>query len=250
MLEGPIPATREALARANLTIDDIDLVEVNEAFSSIPLAWAAAMTGGDLTKVHAVPIRTVKWDCLWRRLRVCFRSLQHCCASSESLAAFMGGQVNVNGGAIARGHPMGATGGMLMANLIGELERRGKRYGLLTMCESGGTANATIVERVDAPLLAPPPVPPLTPPTALPPPVPPAASLGRPAPTAPGSRCVMTMGAALRAVAAWKGELPAVTALAPGEAAHHMSFRELEGMQAGLKTSRTYQTHTTERIVI
>merc|ERR1719271_1887027 len=88
-------------------MSDIDLVEVNEAFSSIPLAWARALTGGDLSKV------------------------------------------NVNGGAIARGHPMGATGAMLMANLIGELERRQGRYGLQTMCESGGTANATIIERLD-----------------------------------------------------------------------------------------------------
>eukprot|EP00966_Prymnesium_polylepis_P279265 6451727-Prymnesium_polylepis.2 len=73
MLEGPIPATREALAKANLTIDDIDLVEVNEAFSSIPLAWAAAMTGGDLTKVHTVPIESLGGrGCLWRRLRVEF----------------------------------------------------------------------------------------------------------------------------------------------------------------------------------
>merc|ERR1719476_693907 len=105
MLEGPIPATQQVLKKAGLTMEDIDLVEVNEAFSSVPLAWARAMTGGDLTKL------------------------------------------NVNGGAIARGHPMGATGAMLMANLIGELERRGARYGLQTMCESGGTANATIIER-------------------------------------------------------------------------------------------------------
>lgn len=109
MLEGPVPATKNVLAKAGLTVQQLDLVEVNEAFSSVPLAWARAMTGGDLSKV------------------------------------------NVNGGAIARGHPMGGTGAMLMSNLIGELERRHGRYGLLTMCESGGTANATIVERVTAP---------------------------------------------------------------------------------------------------
>merc|ERR1719198_2301106 len=109
MLEGPIPATRAALGKAGLKVEDLDLVEINEAFSSIPLAWARAMTGGDLSRV------------------------------------------NVNGGAIARGHPMGATGAMLMSNLISELEHRGGRYGLLTMCESGGTANATIIERVVAP---------------------------------------------------------------------------------------------------
>merc|ERR1712039_199826 len=106
MLEGPVPATKNVLAKAGLSVSDIDLVEVNEAFSSVPLAWARAMVDGDLTKV------------------------------------------NVNGGAIARGHPMGATGAMLMSNLINELERRNARYGLQTMCESGGTANATIIERV------------------------------------------------------------------------------------------------------
>jgi acetyl-CoA C-acetyltransferase len=75
MLEGPVPATKAVLSKAGLTLDDIDLVEVNEAFSSVPLAWARALTGGDLSKV------------------------------------------NVNGGAIARGHPMGATGAMLMSDL-------------------------------------------------------------------------------------------------------------------------------------
>merc|ERR1719498_457101 len=109
MLDGPIPATKAILAKSGLTMEKIDLVEVNEAFSSVPLAWAKAMTGGDLSKV------------------------------------------NVNGGAIARGHPMGATGAMLMSNLIGELERRGGRFGLQTMCESGGTANATIIEMVRQP---------------------------------------------------------------------------------------------------
>lgn len=109
MLEGPVPATKAVLDKAGLAVKDLDLVEVNEAFSSIPLCWARALNGGDLTNV------------------------------------------NVNGGAIARGHPMGGTGAMLMSNLIGELERRKGRYGLLTMCESGGTANATIVERVSEP---------------------------------------------------------------------------------------------------
>merc|ERR1712176_333374 len=109
MLEGPVPATKMVLAKAGLTVGDLDLVEVNEAFSSVPLAWARAMMGGDLSKV------------------------------------------NVNGGAIARGHPMGGTGAMLMSNLIGELERRNGRYGLQTMCESGGTANATIIERITEP---------------------------------------------------------------------------------------------------
>merc|ERR1712048_1296683 len=104
---GPVPATKMVLAKAGLTVGDLDLVEVNEAFSSIPLSWARAMMGGDLSKVNV--------------------------------------------GAIARGHPMGGTGAMLMSNLIGELERRNGRYGLQTMCESGGTANATIIERVSEP---------------------------------------------------------------------------------------------------
>lgn len=108
MLEGPVPATKSVLAKAGLRVEDLDLVEVNEAFSSVPLAWARAMVGGDLSRV------------------------------------------NVNGGAIARGHPMGGTGAMLMSNLLNELERRNGRYGLLTMCESGGTANATIIERTSA----------------------------------------------------------------------------------------------------
>lgn len=106
MLEGPIPATKMALSKAGLDVKDLDLVEVNEAFSSVPLSWAKAMVGGDTSKL------------------------------------------NVNGGAIARGHPMGATGAMLTASLLNELERRGGRYGLLTMCEYGGTANATIYERL------------------------------------------------------------------------------------------------------
>ena len=105
MLEEPIPATRRALARAGMSIDDIDLFEVNEAFASIPLAWLKAL-GADPAKL------------------------------------------NVNGGAIALGHPLGGTGTKLMATLIHALRARGKRYGLQTMCEGGGIANVTIVERL------------------------------------------------------------------------------------------------------
>ena len=107
MLEGPIPATEKLLDRADLTIDDIDLYEVNEAFGSVPLAWAKAL-GADL-----------------RRL-------------------------NVNGGAQALGHPLGATGAKLMTTLLHELERREARYGLVAICEGGGTANATLIERIDS----------------------------------------------------------------------------------------------------
>jgi acetyl-CoA C-acetyltransferase len=105
MLTAPIPATAHALARCGLRLDEIDLVEVNEAFASVVLAWAAE-TGADLDRV------------------------------------------NVNGGAIALGHPLGATGARLMTSLLGELERRRGRYGLLTMCEGGGQANVTVVERL------------------------------------------------------------------------------------------------------
>jgi len=107
MLEGPIPATEKLLDRAGLTIDDIDLYEVNEAFGSVPLAWAKAL-GADL-----------------RRL-------------------------NVNGGAQSLGHPLGATGAKLMTTLLHELERREARYGLIAICEGGGTANATLIERIDS----------------------------------------------------------------------------------------------------
>ena len=107
MLEGPIKATQEALRKAQLQLSDIDLVEINEAFGSVPLAWAKAL-GADLTKL------------------------------------------NVNGGAQALGHPLGGTGAKLMTTLIHELHRTGKRYGLLAICEGGGTANGTIIERVDA----------------------------------------------------------------------------------------------------
>jgi acetyl-CoA C-acetyltransferase len=105
MLSAPIPATRYALERAGMTLDDIDLVEINEAFASVVLAWEK-----DLGVDHA--------------------------------------KVNVNGGAIALGHPLGATGVRLMTTLLGELERTGGRYGLQTMCEGGGQANVTIIERL------------------------------------------------------------------------------------------------------
>jgi len=103
MLEEPLPATDRALKRAGLSIDDIDLFEVNEAFASVPLAW-----------------------------------LKHTGADPDRL--------NVNGGAIALGHPLGASGGRLMTTLIYALRARGKRWGLQTMCEGGGMANVTIVE--------------------------------------------------------------------------------------------------------
>jgi acetyl-CoA C-acetyltransferase len=103
MLTAPIPATSFGLARAGLTLADIDVVEINEAFASVVLAWLAE-TGADPTRV------------------------------------------NVNGGAIALGHPLGATGARLMTTLLNELERTGGRYGLQTMCEGGGQANVTIVE--------------------------------------------------------------------------------------------------------
>jgi acetyl-CoA C-acetyltransferase len=105
MLTAPIPATAHALGHAGLTLDDIDLVEINEAFASVVLAWQKE-TGADL------------------------------------------GRVNVNGGAIALGHPLGATGARLMTTLLHELERTGGRYGLQTMCEGGGQANVTIIERL------------------------------------------------------------------------------------------------------
>jgi acetyl-CoA acyltransferase len=106
MLKGPIPATKKILDKTGLTIDDIDLFEVNEAFASVVLAWQKE-TGADMSKV------------------------------------------NVNGGAIALGHPLGASGTKLMATLLNELERTGGRYGLQVMCEGGGMANATIIERLD-----------------------------------------------------------------------------------------------------
>ncbi|CAK9033881.1 unnamed protein product [Durusdinium trenchii] len=103
MLEGPIPASKKALEKVKMKIDDIDLYEVNEAFASVPLAWCKAL-GADFEKL------------------------------------------NVNGGAMALGHPLGGTGTKLMTTLLHELKRRKKRFGLLAICEGGGTANATIVE--------------------------------------------------------------------------------------------------------
>lgn len=105
MLTGPIEATKRALEKAHLTIEDIDLYEVNEAFSSVPLAW-----------------------------------LEEIGAKEEKL--------NVNGGAIALGHPLGATGTKLLTSLLFELERRQARYGLLAICEGMGMANATIIQRL------------------------------------------------------------------------------------------------------
>ena len=105
MLTGPIPATKKVLAKAGLTIDQIDLFECNEAFASVPLAWMRD-TGAPYDRV------------------------------------------NVNGGAIARGHPLGATGAGLITTVLHELERTQKRYGLVTMCIGFGQGIATIVERV------------------------------------------------------------------------------------------------------
>ena len=105
MLSAPIPATRHALAKTGLTESDIDVVEINEAFASVVLAWQA--------EIDVDPAR-----------------------------------VNPNGGAISLGHPLGATGARLMTSMLNELERSGGRYGLQTMCEGGGTANVTIIERL------------------------------------------------------------------------------------------------------
>jgi acetyl-CoA C-acetyltransferase len=105
MLTGPIPATQQILERNDLTIDDIDVVEINEAFASVVLAWA----------------HDVKSDL---------------------------SNVNVNGGAIALGHPLGATGGVLLTKCLNELERVGGRYGLVTMCVGGGMGTGTLIERI------------------------------------------------------------------------------------------------------
>jgi acetyl-CoA C-acetyltransferase len=105
MLDGPIPATRKALEKAGLTIDDMDLIEINEAFASVVLAWQQ--------ELQPDPAR-----------------------------------VNPNGGAIAHGHPLGATGAILMTKLLYELERRQARFGLQTMCIGHGMATATILERI------------------------------------------------------------------------------------------------------
>ncbi len=107
MLKGPIPVTEKIMAKAEITLDDIDLFEINEAFASVVLAWQKE-TGVDLDKV------------------------------------------NVNGGAIALGHPLGCSGAKLMTTLVNELERTGGRYGFQAMCEGGGLANATIIERIDS----------------------------------------------------------------------------------------------------
>ena len=105
MLTGPIPATAKILERAKLKLEDLDAIEINEAFASVVLAWQKE-THPDMSKV------------------------------------------NVNGGAIALGHPLGSSGTKLMATLVNELERTQGRYGMQTMCEGGGMANATIIERL------------------------------------------------------------------------------------------------------
>jgi acetyl-CoA C-acetyltransferase len=105
MLTAPIPATRYAMKKTGMSLDQIDLVEINEAFASVVIAW-------------------------------------------ERELGFDHSKVNVNGGAIALGHPLGATGARLMTTLLGELERTNKRWGLQTMCEGGGQANVTIIERL------------------------------------------------------------------------------------------------------
>jgi acetyl-CoA C-acetyltransferase len=105
MLTGPAPASRKALGKAGLTVDDIDLVEINEAFAAVVLRFVRDM-GFDMDKV------------------------------------------NVNGGAIAMGHPLGATGAMILGTLVDELERQNKRYGLATLCIGGGMGIATVVERI------------------------------------------------------------------------------------------------------
>jgi acetyl-CoA acetyltransferase len=105
MLTAPIPATFKVLKKAGLTLAQMDLVEINEAFASVVLAWQRE-TGADMSKV------------------------------------------NVNGGAVAIGHPLGASGARLTTMLLHELERRGGRYGLQTICEGGGMANAMTIERI------------------------------------------------------------------------------------------------------
>jgi acetyl-CoA C-acetyltransferase len=105
MLTGPAPASRKALAKAGIGVDDLDLVEINEAFAAVVLRFVSDMDL-DMDKV------------------------------------------NVNGGAIAMGHPLGATGGMILGTLIDELERTGGRYGLATLCVGGGMGIATVVERI------------------------------------------------------------------------------------------------------
>jgi len=104
-LTAPIPAAAHALGRAGMSLDEIDLIEINEAFAPVVLAWQRE-TGADLARVNAC------------------------------------------GGAIALGHPLGATGARLLTTLLHALERTGGRYGLVTMCEGGGQANVTIIERL------------------------------------------------------------------------------------------------------
>jgi acetyl-CoA acetyltransferase len=106
MLTGPIAATKKVLEKTGLTMNDINLFEVNEAFACVPMVWQLE-TGADQSKL------------------------------------------NVNGGAIALGHPLGASGARVMVTLCHELERRGERYGLQAICEGHGMANATIIERLD-----------------------------------------------------------------------------------------------------
>ena len=105
MLTGPAPASKKALKKAGMTVDDLDLIEINEAFAAVVLRF----------------IKDMELDI---------------------------DKVNVNGGAIAMGHPLGATGGMILGTLIDELERQDKRYGLATLCIGGGMGIATIVERI------------------------------------------------------------------------------------------------------
>jgi acetyl-CoA acetyltransferase len=109
MLTGPIPATRKVLDKAGLELADIDFVEINEAFASVLLAWKKELGIDD---------------------------------------SWFDERVNVHGGAIALGHPLGASGAKLMSTLVNILEQRDGRYGLQTMCEGGGLANATIIERI------------------------------------------------------------------------------------------------------
>lgn len=110
MLSAPIPATAKVLDRAGMTVDDIGLFEVNEAFATVIAAWRLELGAGDA-------------DALWQR-------------------------TNVNGGAVALGHPLGASGARLMTTLVHEMKRTGTRFGLQTMCEGGGMANATILELI------------------------------------------------------------------------------------------------------
>jgi acetyl-CoA acyltransferase len=107
MLTAPIPATRKALSRSGLSIDDIGIYEVNEAFAPVPMAW--------LADIGADP-----------------------------------GRLNPQGGAIALGHPLGGSGARIMTTLIHQMKVQGIRYGLQTMCEGGGMANATVLELIDA----------------------------------------------------------------------------------------------------